>query len=50
VTPAFGVLAAIAFAWGSRSYEGDLKRAAEPVADPVAALRRPTKPWPEPPF
>jgi predicted MFS family arabinose efflux permease len=35
VTPAFGVLAAAAFAWGSRSYEGDLQRASEQPIDPM---------------
>ncbi|HEX3138603.1 MAG TPA: hypothetical protein VHQ87_01025, partial [Rhizobacter sp.] len=37
LTPFFGVLAACAFAWGSRSYEGDLQRAAEPPVPADAA-------------
>jgi predicted MFS family arabinose efflux permease len=43
VTPAFGVVAAAAFAWAVRSYEGDLLRAAEPSHDPAAAQPAPRK-------
>jgi MFS family permease len=34
--PAFGLLAALAFVLGSRTYEGDLQRASESPLDPDA--------------
>ncbi len=37
VIPAFGLVAALAFKFAARTYEGDMQRAAEPPAEPATA-------------